>query len=238
MEKYYEISISNWRMKLLIVAATRPEIEETIMWIKKYSSSTNKNIKIKTLVTGIGMVATAYFLGKELSKQKYNLVINAGIAGAFSSNIGIGDTVIVSQDRFSELGAEDGNEFLSLNEINLQNESEFPFQNGVIYNHYSLNLPSLNKLKQVKGITVNTIHGNQESIGHCINMFNPDIETMEGASVFYVCKHEDTPCIQIRTISNFIEKRNRNNWNIPLAVNNLNILITKLLQELNLQYAN
>lgn len=225
-------------MKLLIVAATRPEIDQTLKWINSLDSSTPNNLKINTLITGVGMVATAYFLGKELSKQKYNLVINAGIAGSFTRNIKIGESVLVSQDRYSELGAEDDHDFLSINELKLQKDSEFPFQNGVIYNHYSLNISLLNSLKQVKGITVNTVHGNQESIDRCINLFNPDIETMEGASVFYVCKHEDVPCIQIRTISNYIEKRNRENWNIPLAVSSLNSLIIKLLQELNLHYAN
>jgi futalosine hydrolase len=30
------------------------------------------------------------------------------------------------------------------------------------------------------------------------------------------------PCIQLRSISNYVEPRNRSNWNIPLAIKALN----------------
>jgi len=44
---------------------------------------------------------------------------------------------------------------------------------------------------------------------------------MEGAAFFYACLLEGITCTQIRTISNKVEKRNKDNWDIPLAVKNL-----------------
>ena len=44
---------------------------------------------------------------------------------------------------------------------------------------------------------------------------------MEGAAFFYACLFEGITCSQIRTISNRVEKRNRDNWDIPLAVKDL-----------------
>jgi futalosine hydrolase len=44
---------------------------------------------------------------------------------------------------------------------------------------------------------------------------------MEGASFFYVCTLEKIPFLSLRAISNRIESRKRNKWNIPLALHNL-----------------
>src|SRR5688500_15548027 len=62
--------------------------------------------EVHILCTGIGMTATAFYLGKTLGDQ-YDLAINLGLAGSFSRNLEIGSVVNVYSDRFSELGAED-----------------------------------------------------------------------------------------------------------------------------------
>ena len=60
-----------------------------------------------------------------------------------------------------------------------------------------------------------------------MSKFNPDIETMEGASFFYICARENIPFFAVRAISNRIETRNRDKWNIPLA---LEMLSKKLVE--------
>jgi futalosine hydrolase len=55
---------------------------------------------------------------------------------------------------------------------------------------------------------------------------------MEGAAVFYVCQMEKIPFLQLRAISNRVEKRNRNAWNIPLPLENLRRVVLLLLNEL------
>jgi futalosine hydrolase len=54
-----------------------------------------------------------------------------------------------------------------------------------------------------------------------MSKFNPDIETMEGASFFYICRREGIPFVAFRSISNRIEPRNKGNWNVKLALDNL-----------------
>ena len=56
---------------------------------------------------------------------------------------------------------------------------------------------------------------------------------MEGASFFYSAMISETNCLQIRSVSNRVESRNRDNWDIPLAVKNLNTFALELLDELN-----
>jgi futalosine hydrolase len=43
---------------------------------------------------------------------------------------------------------------------------------------------------------------------------------------------ERIPCAQIRAVSNFIEKRNRDNWNIALAIKNLNETAIEIINNL------
>jgi futalosine hydrolase len=44
---------------------------------------------------------------------------------------------------------------------------------------------------------------------------------MEGATFFYLCSREKIPFLALRAISNMVERRNKNNWDIDLALNNL-----------------
>ena len=91
---------------------------------------------------------------------------------------------------------------------------------------------NLSTIKNVKGITVNTVHGNTDSIDKIIKRLNPEIETMEGAAFFYVCEKENITSLQLRAISNYVEKRNRDAWNIPFALNNLKISIANLIADI------
>jgi futalosine hydrolase len=73
----------------------------------------------------------------------------------------------------------------------------------------------------VNALTVGTATGSQDTIERLSAKYNPDIETMEGAAFFFVCSMEKIPFIALRAISNMVEPRNRENWDIPLALQNL-----------------
>jgi len=192
-------------MKILLVAATNQEINNDLF--------SSKDI----LITGVGMMYTTLNLSNKLSDTNYDLVINMGIAGSFNSEIKIGDVVEVVEDIFSEIGFEDGDIFSEF--------SNFEIKNTFV-------VEGRTHLKKVKGITVNTVHGNQNSIDEIVSRVNPDIESMEGASVFMVCNNFNVPCIQIRSISNKVEKRNTENWNLTLAIENLNSTVKQIISEL------
>ena len=85
----------------------------------------------------------------------------------------------------------------------------------------------------VNAVTVNTISGTEESIARIRNKFNPDIETMEGASFFYICAVEKIPFLAVRSVSNYVEPGSRSSWNIPLAVDNLALKVHELLMLLD-----
>lgn len=203
-------------MKLLLVAATQQEIQPFIN--QRYLLGFNLDI----LITGVGMVATAFSLGNKLASTQYDLVINAGIAGAFDRSLQLGDVVNVVQDRLIELGAEDNEGFVSIDQLGF-GESMF---------ESSFDRQFLDKLPRVSAITVNKIHGNAASIAKVVEYADPKVESMEGAAFFYACKQANLPCLQIRSISNYVEPRNRENWNIPLAINNLNRELVQIVRQL------
>jgi futalosine hydrolase len=203
-------------MKILLVAATYQEIEPFIKHhAPKFNADEFLNIgknQVKILITGVGMVATAYALGKAFAQEKYDLALNVGIAGSFYRNIKIGQLVEVREDILSELGAEDDEEFISLDQMEL-GDVEFTASDKILIRE---------GFRKVTAITVNTVHGNEESIADIRERVNPTIESMEGAAFFYGCEEAETEALQVRSISNYVEKRNRDNWNLPLAVKNLN----------------
>lgn len=212
-------------MKLLIVAATKPETEMTErMFFQQHAAQ-----PVDFLITGVGMTSTAYSLTKKLSKKKYDLVLNMGLAGTFRDEIKIGEVVNVVTDCFADLGAEDGEKFLTLSQLGLQDDDKFPFWNGKLKTDETQHHASLIQLKNVKAITVNKVHGNVETIQKVVKKFQPDIETMEGAAVFYVCMMEKIPVIQLRAVSNRVERRNREAWNVELALKNLSDVVSQFI---------
>lgn len=214
-------------MNILIVSATQFEVKPLLNFLGIAMPTLgmhNANIDfeekdIQVLITGVGMVNTAFMVGR-YSLNHYDLVINAGVCGAFDKNLELGQLVHVTEDVLSEMGAEDGDEFLSYDNLSLPGQHVFSENSKQSYFMVDL-------LKKVKGITVNTIHGNEESIKKVKQLYHPDVESMEGAAFFVACSGMKGNHIQIRSISNYVEKRDKEKWQMPLAIKNLNdFLIT------------
>lgn len=224
-------------MKILIVAATHQEVEPLLarfrfQWTinKRLHRYLHESTNIDVLITGVGMVSTAFLLGKTLAENQYNYALNLGIAGSFDDQIELGEVVFVASDCFSEMGAEDGSGFIPLTDLGLP-ESQSTF-NPIQRPFGKLRGDVLEELKQVKAITVNTVHGNEQSIDKVKELCNPDIESMEGASFYFACADGGVDSLQVRSISNWVEPRDKNRWNIPLAIENLNTFAFRLITAL------
>lgn len=219
-------------MRLLVVSATEHEIKPLLQYkeLNEVGRSNQSSTldSFSTLVTGPGMVSTVFHLSKYLSAHKIDLVINVGIAGAFDDRIPKGTVMNVIKDTFADFGAEQADgRFQTVFEMGLINQNASPFSNGWIYPLKSGFL--LDDLPQVSSITVNKVTGHQSSIQSIQTKYEPDLESMEGAAVFYVCNMMSVPSIQIRSVSNHVEPRNRANWEIPLAIKNLNAYLLHFL---------
>ncbi|HEY9002935.1 MAG TPA: futalosine hydrolase [Mucilaginibacter sp.] len=212
-------------MRILVVSATEFEVGSLKSEVGSQSQESRiKNQEIDFLVTGVGMVATAFALGRHLATHQYDLAINLGIAGSLDRNIALGEVVEVVDDQLSELGAENDETFLPIETLGF---GESIFKTDTRLSYYTNQ-----QLKQVTAITVNTVHGHEPSIQKLTGRIQPQLESMEGAAFFYACKQVAVPCLQIRAVSNYIEKRNRDAWQIGLAIKNLNKFATELLEVL------
>ena len=194
--------------KILLVSATLAEMMKT------------QDSNFESLITGVGMVSTTFALTQKLTHNHFDLIIDLGIAGSFNPVFEIGSVVQVITDRFSELGVEDNGRFIPADEMKLAKKEDVVFETDI----------RTESLPEAHGITVNRVHGTRETIDSIRQQFNPDIESMEGAAVAYVCQKFNTPWIQIRSISNKIEPRNRDAWNISLAIENLHTEVSKYLE--------
>ena len=225
-------------MRLLIVSATSLEIKPLLSVLGKGRVLQNhvtryryKHFQVDVLITGVGMVPTAVFTSLVLGKKSYDAVINAGICGSFNRDIPIGKVLNITSDCLPETGAEDGEHFLSIIDLKLLDQDEFPFLGGKLINDSVFESGLINGLLISTGVTVNTVHGNDQSIAAFLSRHPVDVESMEGAAFMYVCKLLKVRFIQIRSISNYIEDRNVSKWDVPLAVYNLNHFLMDLLNE-------
>jgi futalosine hydrolase len=215
---------------ILIVAATQFEIQPLL---DKYSiivtgeglyeSMISETRSLNILITGVGMVNTAFMMGKH-SHRVYDAILNVGICGAFDRHLKLGDVVHITRDELSEMGAENGDEFIKYKDLKLPGTN-------IYHNNWIKHSKELNALKIVKAITINKVHGNEDSIDYTKKMFGPDVESMEGAAFFAACKGLSN-FTQVRTVSNYVEKRDKSKWDIPLAISHLNKKVLNIITEL------
>lgn len=231
-------------MHILLVSATKKEIEASIVQMtveqqiipSRLTRYSFLNHSIDVLITGVGILPTAFWLGKTLSNGNYDLAINCGVAGSFSNSLALGEVVNITEDYLIEAGAEDENNFISLEGLDLLDAKDFPNTASGIKSTYDFENPALTSIKKVNGITVNKVHGNTTSIHRDMALYHsvhgkPVVtESMEGAAFMFACINEKIPCVQLRAISNYVEKRNTANWKMDLAITNIN---TKVLELMN-----
>src|SRR5688572_14970502 len=215
--------------RVLVVAATVAEIEPLLKTFglqtneaRELRSVRNKGLELSAFITGAGMVSTAFEMGR-LHGNSFDLAVNAGLAGSFN-RFGPGDVVSVPTDCFSELGAEDDRKFLTIDQLGLGAQHviiEKPFENAFT-----------KKIPETSGITVNTVHGNEKSIASVVEHYQPFVESMEGAAFIHAVNAFGWPALQLRAISNKVERRDRENWKIELAIENLNRTLSELIKSL------
>lgn len=231
-------------MNILIVAATASEvglltadIPETGQGAGSVNRIMHGGLTVTVLITGPGVVPVSYFMATLLATEHFDLAMNCGIGGSFSTNTAIGETVHVVSDCFADTGAVSDQGFRPLYSMNMAQRYKpvFCTSEGKIINTTFPELTALKKMRPAAGITVNTVSGRQKDIDLLKTRTNADVESMEGAAFFYACMMNALPCIQIRSISNYVAPRETAQWNIHAATDSLCEKITEILDEISMQ---
>jgi len=202
---------------------------------KNFSSYSLGKLNVDILVTGYGSVFMTYNLTKIFQVESYDLAINVGLAKSYDYFLEIGYVVNVVQDQFADLGFEYKGNIYSLWDNEMIDLNSYPFIDDVLNNIGDFELEEVERLPKVKAITLNTLYSTFENVEKFREKYNPDIETMEGAAFFFVCLSEQVSFLQIRAISGFADIHNVENWNLPIALENLSDTIFSILNELNVR---
>jgi futalosine hydrolase len=224
-------------VRILIVAATAAEIDPLVAGLRFCADGEARVTRCKrgsrdvdVLTTGVGMVATAAWCSRVLAMEDvYDMALNVGLCGSFDASIAPGSVVHVITEQLPELGAEDDRAFLSVQELGLLENYEFPFQAGRLLNAGPPLNEVLLRLPGVHGITVNTVHGNEQTIAAVRQRCSPQVESMEGAAFMYACLMHQIPFAEVRAVSNVVERRNRGAWKITEAIDNLNAVALQII---------
>ena len=204
-------------MKVLVTAATELEI---FPFVKKNSGA-------EIFIHGVGATNTAFALSQKINAA-YDIVIQAGIAGSFTGNLQLGQTVAVAKDCFADLGLLHNGTLSSVFEMGLAGENDFPYKNGFLENNLPL-LQSLS-LQKVNAATVNLLNTEKNYNKLIQQKYNALVETMEGAAFHYICLQKKIPFLQIRGISNYVGERNKTKWKMEKAIDNLCINLEDILK--------
>lgn len=210
-------------MRVLVVAATEPEVVGL-----RTCPEVGTN-RIEVLVTGVGMVATAIQVSRALAMvhEPFDLVLNLGLCGAFDRARPLCEVVHVTNDHLSELGVEDGPDFVSAETLGL-----VPAGSTRVHNPAPPSSSVLAGLRSVTGVTVNTVHGHEPSIAALAARLDADVESMEGAAFMLACLAAGVPFAQVRAVSNHVERRNRAAWQLPDALAALSRTTRLILEDL------
>lgn len=215
--------------RILFTAAEQEELDCARHAFRLYEHRFPADLSVDFMLTGIGATSTCYRLTKKILEaategMPYTLVINTGIAGSFcTEKFPIGSAAVIEKEHFGDLGFETTFGFQTLFQYDLLDADLFPYKGGALY-RTTLEPPLeelLSGYDKATGITVQTVTGNPYKVEDIKNRFSPDIESMEGAAVYYVCLQEKVPFFEIRTVSNAVGERDKSKWNIPLALQKL-----------------
>jgi futalosine hydrolase len=225
-------------MRILVVAATVGEVAPLAAALGlarpasgRLTSGADGERLVDLLVTGVGMVATAAHCSMALAHRQYDLALNVGVCGSFNPAFPPGTVVHVVSDCMPDFGAEDGDAFLTIQQLGLLADDQFPFAGGRLVNQEPPSIPALATLPAVHGVSVNSVHGRDASIADVVARFQPDVESMEGAAFMYSCLLAATRFAQVRAVSNRVERRNRSAWHLSAAVDALAASVEAILEQ-------
>lgn len=202
---------------ILIVAAVAQEVE----WLGPRAG-------IETLITGIGPVDAATRVARALAARPYDLVVNAGIAGAFDGIAKVGDGVVVGEELYllqQETGAP-----LALPPGNIIAD-RVPADQQLIEAITALGFPL------VRGITVSHVTST-DATAQRLRERGAEIESMEGFAVLRAAQLANVPAIELRGISNRVGDRANSGWDFDAGLAGLRRVLNASLDLLHTTTSN
>lgn len=213
-------------MYVLVVAATPGEITPAMNF---FHGKGTDHFQVEFHCTGVGLTAASFEITRLALSKTPDLIIQAGIAGCFTPPPALGEVVIVATEASGDMGVWENGNWKNMAELSLLHPDLPPYEAGALPNPYLAAFTFLG-LSHATGISVNQITTDQKMMEQLQKKHPaPLIESMEGAGLHYTCRMLQIPFLQLRGISNLVGERNKENWKIPLAIEQVNQSLIRLL---------
>jgi futalosine hydrolase len=216
-------------MNHLIVTATYIEAKSIINSLSLIKETeiiySNKSLGTALMIAGVGVHTSIFELTKYLCTNKPDLIINAGIAGAYRGNANIGDCFIVNSDYFGDAGYYDNQGFVNIFNSSFNKKYLDKFLDGKLITDM-FNIPDIfRKMPQAQSVTVNTAEKSGLKT-------DASLESMEGAAISFCAKMFNINCIHLRAVSNIVNETPKQNWEIIKAVEAYSKIIIEYLNSI------
>ena len=216
--------------KTLILIPSQFEFEHLFGSKKELQNLESSGIHAR--ICGIGPAASAFMTGQYINQIHPDHVLLCGIAGAFrEGKVQPGDVVAVSSEIFADLGFSENSFPVSFDQINV------PLLTAPDGSQLSCtySLPTIPDFQTVNSITVSTVTSDDNMSKYLYGTHQVEIENMEGAAVALACRYCGVPMSEIRSISNFVGPRNKDAWEMELALDSLKSSLTSYLNQVLLE---
>jgi futalosine hydrolase len=167
------------------------------------------------LVAGVGPAASAAATSAELTVGRFELVLNAGIGGGFAP-MKLGGIAVASSSVFADLGVETDDGFVPVS------SAGFGVERYDVPPRLAVELADATGGHMGTILTVATVTGSADTSAE-LQRRHPDAiaEGMEGAGVAAAAAVHGMAFAEIRSISNVVGPRRREEWDIPGALDSL-----------------
>jgi futalosine hydrolase len=178
-------------------------------------------VDVERIITGVGPVEAACALAAALAERPYDLMVNAGLAGAFEGAARIGDGVVVVDD---------------VMEIALETGAPIALPPGETIIGKANSDPTLvaqlhaKGFRAVRGVTVARVTSSEATASRLASELGAQIESMEGFSALRAAELAGVRAIELRGISNRCGDRARSGWNFAAGISGLHRILEALFE--------
>lgn len=200
----------------LVTAATQFEMEALLR------SCTSATVPMH-LVTGVGPVETAVRLTAFLAQSAPPLsgVVNIGVAGAYvvegRDNAQVLDICLAEHEILADFGLCSEIEMQPLRGERLEIEDAFDLDPTLLHRAESLLAAASIPYRRGTFATVSCASATRKRGNMLARSHQALCENMEGAAAARTCRHFGLPILELRCISNLVEDRNLQNWQLQKA---------------------
>jgi futalosine hydrolase len=184
--------------------------------------------RVVLLHSGIGKINAASAVTALLETIEPEAVIVTGCAGAYpESGLAVGDLVLASEEILADEGVITPQGFIDFSALGFPllehggplMEQRFPADPQLVAEAQpfieAAAIAAGAKLATGPLVTVSTCSGTDQAAQAMVQRTGGICENMEGAAVAQICRLYEVPFFELRGISNLVENRNLERWDLP-----------------------